>query len=295
MIKKEELEHYRKAGQIAKKIKEYCKDIIRKDMLLIDIAEKIENKIIELGAKPAFPVDLSINEIAAHYSPLPNEKEIAKGLLKIDIGISINGYIVDTAIALDLENNEINKKLIKSSEIALNEAIKVIKKDIEIREIGKIISEKIKEFGFSPIINLAGHEIKHYLIHAGITIPNYDNNNKNKLKEGIYAIEPFSTTGEGRIYESKGSGIYSLINLKSVRSKEEKEILSYIEKEYKTLPFSSRWIVKKFGNKSLVILKFLESQGIIKEYPILIEKSHNIVSQAENTIYFDGEKVEILT
>jgi len=295
MIDKKELENYRKAGKIAKEIKEYCRKIIKKDMLLIDIAEKIENEIIRLGAKPAFPVDLSIDDIAAHYSPLPYETTKASGLLKVDFGVHVNGCICDTAITLDLENNEENKKLIEASNDALKEAIKAIKKDIQIREIGKKISETIRKHNFSSIINLAGHELKPYIVHAGISIPNYDNNNENKLKEGIYAIEPFATNGEGKVYDGGLSGVYNLKEIKAVRSKEEREILSYIEREYKTLPFSSRWIIKKFGRRSLIILGFLESQGIINQYSHLVERGHGKVSQSENTIYFDGEKVEVLS
>jgi methionyl aminopeptidase len=294
-MNKQELENYRKAGKIAREIKEYVEKIVKKDILLAELVEKIENKIIELGGKCAFPVDLSIDDIAAHYSPLPEDKTISKGLIKIDLGIHINGCIVDTAITIDLENNQENKKLIEASDSALQQAIKIIKKDIKIKDIGKIIQETIKKFGFSSIINLAGHELKPYIVHAGISIPNYDNNNENKLQKGIYAIEPFSTTGEGKVYDGGLSGVYNLNEIKPVRGKDEREILLYIEREYKTLPFSSRWIVKKFGKKSLITLKFLENQGIIHQYTHLIEKSHKKVSQSEHTIYFDGEKVEVLT
>jgi methionyl aminopeptidase len=294
-MNKTELENYRKAGNIARQVKEYCKKIVKKDILLTELVEKIENKIIELGGKCAFPVDLSIDDIAAHYSPLPDDTTISKGLIKIDIGIHVNGCIADTAITIDLENNKENKKLIEASNSALQEAIKTIKSNTEIRSIGKKVQETIKKFGFSSIVNLAGHELKPYIVHAGISIPNYDNNNENKLQEGIYAIEPFSTTGEGKVYDGGLSGVYNLNEIKPVRGNNEREILSFIEKEYKTLPFSSRWIVKKFGKKSLITLKFLEQQGIIHQYTHLIEKSHGKVSQSEHTIYFNGEKVEVLT
>ena len=292
---KKELANYREAGKISREIKEYCKKTIKKGALLTEIAEKIENKIIELGGYPAFPVDLSIDDIAAHYSPIPDEATKASGLIKIDIGVHVGGCICDTAITIDLENNKENKKLIEASDEALKEAIRVIKKDIEIKEIGKKVSETIKKYNFASIINLAGHELKPYIVHAGISIPNYDNNNSNKLQEGIYAIEPFSTTGEGKVYDGGLSGVYKLNEIKAVRGKDEREILAYIKKEYKTLPFSSRWIVKKFGKKSLIALKFLESQKVVHQYSHLIEKAHGKVSQSEHTIYFDGEKVEILT
>jgi methionyl aminopeptidase len=289
------IEDYRRAGKIASEVKDYAREITKKGVLLTETAEKIENKIIELGGQNAFPVDLSIDDIAAHYSPFYEGTDTARGLIKIDLGVHINGCICDTAFSMDLEDNEENKKLIKASEQALKEAIKTIKKDIEIREIGKRISETIKENGYTSIVNLAGHELKPYVIHAGISIPNYDNNNINKLPIGVYAIEPFATTGEGKVYDGGLSGVYGLNEIKAVRGRDEREILSYIEKEYKTLPFSSRWIIKKFGKRALIPLKFLEQQNIIRQYSHLIEKSKGKVAQSEHTIYFDGQKAEVLT
>ncbi|MEK6906579.1 MAG: M24 family metallopeptidase, partial [Nanoarchaeota archaeon] len=180
------------AGKITSEVREYARGIIKKDMLLLDIAEKIEGKIAELGGKPAFPVNLSINEIAAHYTPSYDDKNIAYGLLKVDIGVHVDGWVADTAFSLDLENSEENKKLIKSSEKALEQAIKIIKessKEINTSEIGKKISETINSSGFNPVVNLSGHEIDRYNLHAGVTIPNIDDSKNIILKKGVYAIE----------------------------------------------------------------------------------------------------------
>jgi methionyl aminopeptidase len=283
-MKQEEIERILKAGEIEKKVKEYVKSFIKKDILLLEIAEKIENKILELGGKPAFPTNLSINEIAAHYTPSYNDETKAHGLLKVDLGVQVEGFIADSAFSLDLENSEENKRLIKASEEALNNAIKSIIENKNLGEIGEIIQETINSFGFSPITNLTGHEIKEYELHSGLTIFNIKNNNKEKLNNGLYAIEPFVTKGIGKIYEGKPSEIYVLQDDKNIRSNEAREILNYIIKEYKTLPFCSRWIVKKFGVKSLFYLKQLEKNGNLYNYPELIEESHQKVSQSENTI-----------
>ena len=139
----------------------------------MEIAEKIESKIIELGGKPAFPTNLSINEIAAHYTPSYNDETLAHGLLKVDLGVHIDGFISDTSFSLDLEDSEENKKLIEASKKALEEAKKTIEKGIQINKIGKAIQETIESYGFSPIINLSGHQIEQYNLHAGLTIPKY--------------------------------------------------------------------------------------------------------------------------
>ena len=280
-----------KAGEIAKQVKQFAKSIIKPNMPLLEIAEKIENKIIQLGAKPAFPVNLGINEITAHYTPSYNDETIANGLLKIDFGVQIDGFVADTAFSLDLENSEENKKLIEASEIALKNAIQKIKNEISLGEIGKTIQNSIESKGFSPITNLSGHEMQQYELHAGKTIPNIDNKKTEKITKGLYAIEPFATNGSGKVIEGKPSGIYLLINEKNVRSIEARKILNFIIEEYKTLPFCSRWIVKKFGIKSLFALKQLEKNGNLHQYPQLVEVSHSKVSQAEHTVFVDDNVI----
>ena len=292
-MNQQELSNLKKAGLIAREAVAFARAIIKPGMKLLEIAEKIEGKIIELGGKPAFPLNLSINEIAAHYTPSYNDDQVASGLLKVDIGVSVEGFIADTAFSLDLENSEENKKIIKASEEALKNALKVIKKNIEVSEIGETIQKTISSHNLSPIINLSGHELKQYVVHAGITIPNHNNNSKIKLGEGVYAIEPFATAGQGEVYEGKPSGIYALIG-GNVRDNFAREVLKYIAEEYKTLPFCSRWLVKKFGSRALLALSLLEKARVVKQYEQLIEKSRKKVSQAENSVVIYDGKVEVL-
>jgi len=278
-----------KAGEIGKKVKEYAKTLVKKDVPLLEIAEKIENKIVELGGKPAFPTNLSINEIAAHYTPSYNDETKAYGLLKVDMGVHIDGWVADFAFSVDLENKEENKKLIEASEKALREAIRKAKAGSSLGEIGKAIQEAIEDYKFSPIVNLTGHEMDEYQLHAGLAILNINNPKKEKLGKGLYAIEPFSTNGSGKIYEGKPSGIYQLVNDRNIRSSAAREVLDFIINEYQTLPFCSRWLVKKFGTKALIALSQLESNENINQYPQLIEVSKGKVAQSENTILIDNE------
>lgn len=279
------------AGKIASQVKEFAKSIIKPNMPLLEIAEKIESQIIKLGGRPAFPVNLGMNEITAHYTPSYNDETLANGLLKIDFGVQIDGWIADVAFSLDLENNKENKKLIEASEVALKNATQKIKTGISLGEIGKVIQRSIESEGFSPITNLSGHEMKEYDLHAGVTIPNIDNKKPEKITKGLYAIEPFATNGSGKVIEGKPSGIYLLLDDKNIRSPEARKILNFIIEEYRTLPFCSRWIVKKFGIKSLFALRQLEQNGNLHQYPQLIEVSHNKVSQAEDTILIDDKTI----
>ncbi len=283
-MEQEEIEKTKKAGEIAKKVVAYAKEIIKPGMKLIEIADKIDKKIEELGAKPAFPVNLSINEIAAHSTPSFNDETIANGLLKVDIGLQIDGYVADTAFSLDLEKNEENKKIINAAEAGLKAALETIGLGISLGEIGKKIQEAINRNGFVPIKNLSGHKIERYELHAGLNIPNYDSGQTIKLEEGLYAIEPFATNGLGRVKDGKPSGIYKLMKEGNVRDSFAREVLEFIIEEHNTLPFCSRWIIRKFGSRGLLALKQIEQAGILHQYPQLVEEGKGKVAQAEHTV-----------
>ncbi len=289
-----DLSNYKKAGEITVKVKEFARKFIKKDMLLTEIAKRIEDEIKELGGKLAFPVNLSMDDIAAHYHPLFNDEKRAEGLLKVDFGVHIDGCIADTAISIDLTNGKY-KELIEASENALNQALSLLDENPTLHEIGETIQTSVEERGFSPIVNLSGHSIEKYDVHAGITIPNYGNNSTVKLKDGVYAIEPFVTTGEGKIYEGNNGNIYILHKPRNIRSEIARRILDYIVTEKKTLPFSSRELQEKFGNMARLAIKELEQNNVIKAFPQLIEVSHKPVAQSEHTFIKHNGKIIVIT
>ncbi len=290
-----EIENYKKAGKIVKEAIAFAKSIIKPNTPLLEIAEQIEAKIIELGGKPAFPINLSINEIAAHATPAYNSEEKARGLLKVDLGVHIDGCVADTAFSLDLENDDENKKLIEAAEEALKNAVEKIQIGIALREIGGVIEQTIKSKGFHPIQNLSGHSMNPWDLHSGITIPNFDNSQEKTIEEGAFAIEPFSTTGLGAVRDGKPSGIYHLERAGAVRDKFARSVLEFISDEYQTLPFCSRWIHKQFGTRGLLALRQIEQAGLLHHYPQLIERGSGKVAQAEHTILLTKEKKIVTT
>lgn len=285
----------KKAGEIAQKAKIFAKEIVKPGVLLLDIANKIEDKIIELGGKPAFPVNCSINEIAAHATPTYNDETKATGLLKVDLGVHIEGYVADTALSFDLDNSEENKKLISAAQEALDNILKTLNPETKLNEIGKEIEDTIKKKGFQPIINLSGHSIDLYDLHSGLTIPNYDNFQETEIGEGLFAIEPFATSGVGRVKDGRPSGIYHLQKEGQVRDPFAREVLDFIKEEYQTLPFCSRWLVKKFGTRALIAIKRMQEAGLLHSYAQLIEESKHKVAQAEHTIILNGKEKIITT
>ncbi len=284
-----------KAGKIASKIREEARSFIKKDMPLVEIANKIEDRMAEEGVKPAFPTCLSIDDVAAHASPAYNDERLAKGILKIDMGVHIDGWIADTAFSLDLENTEENKKIVETSKKALMNAIDKLKIGITLQEIGTTVYETMKTENLTPITNLFGHSIDQYNLHSNLSIPNYDNGSEIALKPGLYAIEPFATNGNGKVNDGKPSEIYKLIDDKNIRSPIAREILEFLKKEYDNLPFCSRWIVKKFGTKANFGLKQLEENGNIYQYAELIESQKGKVAQTEHTILIEENGNVIVT
>lgn len=297
ILSKQQVENYKKAGEIAKKVKAYAKTIIKKDEKLSEIAEKIEAEILKLGGEIAFPANLSVDDVAAHYTPTLRDEKLATGLLKVDMGIHVDGCIADIAFSLDLTSDKKYSKLIEASEKALKTALEEVKNRKEnsaLNEIGKKIKAEIQAYGFSPIINLSGHGLSEYDVHSGLTIPNYDNGNMKTLGEGAFAIEPFATTGAGMIYDGPGSNIYHITGTGQVRDNFSREILEFIFEEKKTLPFSQRELERKFGSRAIIAIANLKRAGIIEEYSQLIEKNHAPVSQAETSLLVYNNKVEIL-
>jgi methionyl aminopeptidase len=293
-MKQEEFESYCKAGKIANKIREEMKNFIKQGMKLIEIAEEIDKKIEEANAKPAFPVNLSLNEIAAHYTPSKEDGNIAEGLLTIDFGVEINGYIADLAFSIDLTEDKKYKEMIELNHKILDETIKKLDTNSSVCDIGNNITELLKNSKYNIISNLTGHSLEKYTIHGEISIPNIPNQDQTKLNNKAIAIEPFLTTGIGEVIEGKPSEIFMLINKKNVRDPESRKIISFIEENYKTKPFCKRWLDKE-GFRTNFSLKLLVKEGILYNFPVLVEKSKKPVSQAEETIVFKDNKTKVIT
>ena len=291
----EQIEAYKKAGQISQQVKAFAREYIKPGMKLSEIAETIEEKILELGGAVAFPTSLSVDDVAAHYTPNLDDEDTAQGLLKVDVGVHVDGFIADSAITLDLTEDNRHEKIIKATEEALAAAIEAASTSTSFSDVGKVIHETISKAGFSPVRNLSGHSVKQFVIHAGETVPNYDNGNKNLFSEGAYAIEPFATYGSGLIYEGGISNTYKLEKSGSIRDAFARKILDFIKEKKKTLPFSQRELERVFGSKVKLALSQLEQAGIIRGYGKLVEKTHKPVTQAEHTIILHDGKKEIIT
>lgn len=288
----------KKAGKIAKNALRLSEKLLKPEAPLLEIADTIEQYIIDHGGYPAFPVNISINDVAAHYTPDINDKSVIRegDVVKVDLGVHIEGWIVDAAITIEINDNKY-KELIKASKEALDSVRKILKKGISISEVGSVIERTITNYGFKPIYNLSGHKIDRYILHAGINIPNYNNKAHIQISDGIYAVEPFATNGVGYVRDGPSSTIYILQKTTGIRIPSLKKFVDEIFKKYRTLPFAKRWLYRDFGKKYNIDLyvNLLKKNNILYEYPILVEKSGGIVSQWETTFYINGGVQDLLS
>ena len=303
------MESYIKSGKIVSEIRSEASKMITDGALVIDLVEYVESEILKSGAEIAFPCNVSLNEVAAHYtSPMADKTAFKAGdMVKLDLGAMVDGYIADTAITVIASGNidenytqdEINlhEEIKEASAAGLEAAIATARAGIEVSKIGAAVHEAISEYNLNPIFNLTGHSLEQNNLHAGISIPNYDNHDGYILEEGqAIAIEPFATNGEGIVNDAPGHYIFSYIANKPFRMRSTQKILKYIQSNHAYVPFSGRWITEEFGErKGNIALKQLSEAMAIYPYAPLREKKGCFVSQKEHTIIIEKEGCTVTT
>lgn len=295
----EENEQLVKSGRILAQVREFVKKLPIRNRPLLDICEQVENKIRELGANPAFPCNIGINEVAAHYTSPWNDTRLIpeNSLVKIDFGVELDGFITDTAITLTL--NPSYDSMIVAAETALQEALAAVAPGRRLAEIGAVVEACIHRYGFKPIRNLTGHKIERYSIHAGKSVPNVAGINSGRFEVGeVYALEPFVTlkNAEGAVRDADTAYIYRFVRMKGAKSKGANKLAEYVHETYRTLPFASRWIYRSWrsGDANAAFEELIRNRCIVG-YPVLVEASGSVVSQAEHTIIVTEDGCKVLT
>lgn len=290
---------YLRAGKIASEVREMVRVKDWTGKSVFEICEEVENEIIKRGAKCAFPVNTSINEIAAHYTAEPNDPIIIKDtdLVKIDLGAQINGFIADTAVTVCYDAQY--DGLVQAAEEALDKAMSMVKVGVKASDIGRAIETTIKQMGYKPIANLSGHSLDQYTIHAGKTIPNVWSIGGFSLSEdSAYACEPFVTTSEGGGFVRNGQikNIFALNSRKKTKNEEADKMLDFIWENFNMLPFALRWLTKNWEEKEArSLLEHLIKKKAVQAYPVLIEIHEQRVAQAEHTFIPNENGVTVTT
>ncbi|OLD29842.1 MAG: type II methionyl aminopeptidase [Thaumarchaeota archaeon 13_1_20CM_2_38_5] len=294
-----QIQDYISAGKIASEVRENARKKYYVGSTLLEICESIEKEIEQKGGKCAFPVNTSLNEIAAHYTAEPNDDGVVKDgdILKIDLGVQINGYIADTAVTVCYEPKY--DYLVQAAEAALREAISIIRIGTKSSGVGKIIENTVKQMGGIPIANLSGHSLEQYTIHAGKSVPNiWSIGSFSFQATEAYACEPFVTTTEGLGFVREGNtrNIFSLVTRKRIKDDGANKLIDFIWNKFNMLPFALRWLIPEWDEKTVRnLLEKLVQQKIVRSYPILIEANSQRVAQAEHTFIPKDNGVTITT
>ncbi|WP_312911880.1 type II methionyl aminopeptidase [Natronosalvus caseinilyticus] len=290
-LEAEQYEKHREAGAILAQVRQEAADRVEVGVSHLEVAEYAEDRIRELGGQPAFPVNISIDEEAAHRTPtIDDESTFGEEMINLDIGVHIDGWLADTAITVDLSGNP---ELAEASEQALEAALDLVEPGVNTGDIGAEIEEVIDGYGYNPVVNLTGHGLGHWEQHTSPNIPNRAVSQGTTLEVGdVVAIEPFATDGGGKVTEGSSEEIYSLEREASVRNRQARDALAQITEEFRTLPFATRWLET---DRPEMALRRLKRQNVVHGYPVLKEDEGCLVSQKEHTIIVTEDGCEVTT
>ena len=202
-----EVEKMRRSGRIVHQVLETVRGLVVPGVSTMDLERVADEKIQELGAKPAFkgyydyPCVLctSVNQEIIHG--IPSEKRILKegDIVSIDCGVVLDGYYSDSAITVPVGAAiapEL-KKLLEVTETSLKKAIQEVRLGKTVGDVGAAVQEYVEANGFSVVREFVGHGIGTRL-HEEPQVPNYGTRGHGtRLREGmVLAIEPMVNIGK---------------------------------------------------------------------------------------------------
>ncbi len=283
-----------KAGKIAAQVRrETAAKLEKPGTSFLQAMDFAEERILKLGGQIAW-AQMALNDVAAHFCPTEEDTQISKegDLIKVDIGVHLDGWLADNAMTVIVGPAKEYNDLIKAAQNALRSAIKLVRPGTPLWQLGEAQFSEAEALGFTTVKNLSGHTIERYKVHGGISIPSYNTKDKRELQEGWQiAIEPFITTGHGLVRGKGTSTVFMVEKEKGVRSPYAKKILQEV-KSQNGLPFTTRWLTRKFGKGGTALgMRELQQLEIITPYPPLAEVSGAMVTQFEHSMIVQDKPI----
>jgi methionyl aminopeptidase len=257
----------------------------------------VEDEIRRRGGGLAFPVQTSRNAVAAHYCPAPDDPSVYEpgDIAKLDLGVHLDGWVVDTALTVNVGDHAEGRSLVEASAAALQDAIAAAGPGVSIHVLSGAISRAIRARGFKPVRNLCGHGVGRFTVHCPPAIPNHPDDAGDTLAPGmVVAIEPFATAGQGHAVERGEGQVFRVDPRRNVDGAGLAAVLAAV-RGFQGLPFARRQLAHLPTPDVEATLKALRAAGHLAAYPPLVESTGRPVSQAEHTVYVGEDGVEVLT
>lgn len=292
-----DLASLREAGRIAAAARDDGARRIVAGARLLDVCRSVEEEIERRGGGLAFPVQSSRNAIAAHYCPGPDDVTVyAPGdLAKLDIGVHVDGWVVDTALTVNVGDGAAGRRLVDAAEAALAAAIAATRADVPVREVSAAIEKTIRSHGVRPMRTLCGHGVGRWTVHRRPPVPNVVDGTPDVLRAGsVVAIEPFATEGSGEAVELGEAEVFRVSPDVGPVAGVDPALLEAL-RAFRGLPFSRRQL-SSFAREAVeAAIAALRRGRLIVGYPPLVEAGGRAVAQAEHTVYVGDLGVEVLT
>ena len=283
------------AGRVSKEAREKAVELAQEGVHLLDVAEEVESIMARRGLKPAFPTCISLDHVAAHYSPTHDDaSRFRRGnVVKLDLGAHADGWVADTAVTVEVGTRNWGE-LIRASELALQTAIEGVRPGIGTWQLGAGIQRAIEAHGYKPVRNLTGHTIERYVLHAGKSVPNIPHGHDELRLNEVVAIEPFASSGAGTVDGKRTGNIYRVVQAKALRDPGLSEFLARLAAEYRSLPFAERWAYR-LDPRAPTLLNRLVRAGAVMTYPALLDVGGGVVAQSEHTMIVTDEGAVVTT
>ena len=206
---KESFEKTRIAGSIAASTLDEVAKIIKPGITTDEINNLCYEFINDHGAYSAplfyrgFPKSCctSVNHVVCHG--IPSSKILKEGdILNVDVTAYKDSWHGDTGRMFEVGKTSIKaKKLIKTTYESMMKAIKILKENVQLGDIGSTIQEHVEANGCSVVQDFCGHGIGR-TFHKEPNILHYGKKGTGeKIKAGmIFTIEPMINLGD---YQTK--------------------------------------------------------------------------------------------
>lgn len=315
------VEPLREAAEIHRRVRLWAREWIRPGMRLVDIADGIEEALRRTAGAPgglargiAFPTGLSVNHIAAHWTPNADDAAAVLGagdVLKVDMGVHVRGRVVDSAFTLAWD--PAYDALLETVRAATDAAVAAAGVDVRLADIGAVVEEVMgagevtvrgRTRPVRTVRNLMGHSLGLYRIHAGKCVPNSTSAHvRGRMEEGdVLALETFGSTGRGYATD-EGTGLPTSHYMRALGpppralggAPRARALLAHISSNYGTLAFARRWLDQTGQHGYARALQHLVDCGAVDDYPPLCDEPGSVVAQFEHTVVIKPSSKEVVS